>query len=512
MALGRSAAARPVLRLLLAALGGGGVAPARSRLALPLFRTSVARPALSLAAEPTGPQVPRGLPLRTFWNNGQRARNVTTKIYVEVNLGTPPQTFRLSPDTGSAYLAVPSASCSACSPSLHRYKEALSLTAVPVPCDSSLCQICDGNLCGAQVRYVDGSGFDAKLVSDIFDSGVRVTFGTIIQELERGNVPFQPPDVDGIWGLAYSSLAHGQPTIFDQLVSSGMVPRDIFAVSIGREGQQGMLFLGGEGEQLHGGPVLYTPIISQTFYVVHLEAVLVDGHRLNVPPSIYNEHQTIVDSGTTNIVLPAVAYEALKSTMLARCRDKPLVGVCSQLHDNDASKSLFENYCYIIDVEELSAFPTLSFQMPKEGGGSFLLDVQPSLYLRHDPCEDPSAWALAVTKPLGPEGSTVLGDALMAGFVVVHDRGAGRLGFAPVAGAGELEPTGRGQALRLWERRTMSSYISSALAVALAVVVSASAAALLAYTQRGRVLTVASPETGYAALHSGPAEQPDVLA
>lgn len=47
-------------------------------------------------------------------------------------------------------------------------------------------------------------------------------FSTIIKEYKEGDIPFQPYQIDGIWGLAYRSLTKdtGVLPLLDQLVQT----------------------------------------------------------------------------------------------------------------------------------------------------------------------------------------------------------------------------------------------------------------------------------------------------
>lgn len=250
-------------------------------------------------------------------------------------------------------------------------------------------------------------------------------------ELRSGGETFQPPNVDGIWGLGYKHLSNGRPTVFDQLVATGAVSRDIFAITMGRE--VGMLHLGSDGAEDHKGPAQYTPIVNESFYVVDLQAMSVGGNRLDVPSSVFNAYQTIVDSGSTDIIVPVVAHTALKQLFRQHCPTSNLVGVCSRLKDNDADKSLFEQFCYDMTPEEVAAFPVLDFEFPNEHGGTFKVHVPSYLYLQQRRCEHADAYQLAIDKPIVAHGSTVLGDVFMSAYVVIHDRESRRLGFAPAS-------------------------------------------------------------------------------
>lgn len=73
--------------------------------------------------------------------------------------------------------------------------------------------------------------------------------------------------------------------------------------------------------------------------------------------------------------------------------------------------------------------------MVLDGGVSVL--IPPQHYIVNDYCGDPKYYALAMDEMDVGDG-TILGDAAMKSYEVVHDRQAMRVGFAPVSGC----PTG----------------------------------------------------------------------
>jgi len=372
------------------------------------------------------------LPMR--WNYGRCCS--LGKFYVEVGLGTPPQRFRLSPDTGSAYLAVPSSTCSACTPSMNSFDMTQSSTTKQLACSPS-CKTCDNGKCAFSIRYVDGSGYNATVLRDRMDLDAfgavyasarpTVSFGAISIEVSQG-VPFQPPNVDGIWGLAYRSLIDNHSTPFDDLVEQKVVTKDLFTVCMGKA--FGALYLGDEGLAAHAGPLQYTPIVKEKYYSIDLRDLRLSGVSIGVAAHVFNAYDTIVDSGSTDIILPQPAYAKLKSAMIALCHKTPLVGVCHQLYDNSNAKSLFEQYCYHLTPKQLAAFPTLGFEVPDMQGGTFFLEVPPDMYLQSNRCLGAGTYGLGIDPALHADGSTVLGDVFMQAYTIVHDRAQRRLGFA----------------------------------------------------------------------------------
>lgn len=103
--------------------------------------------------------------------------------------------------------------------------------------------------------------------------------------------------MDGIIGFGYQGLSSsGGPTIFDQWVSAGQL-QDVFSMCLAEEG--GKMVLGGDGTE-GGDVVMWTPIIDESYYVVNMTDMLVNGQSIGIHSSIYNTGGAIVDSGMTS--------------------------------------------------------------------------------------------------------------------------------------------------------------------------------------------------------------------
>ena len=105
-------------------------------------------------------------------------------------------------------------------------------------------------------------------------------------------------------------------------------------------------------------PVQYTPVIQQTYYVVNLTDVLVNGVSIGVNTSVYNGGQAIVDSGTTEYVMPNTAFTALRAAFTAMCATTPLVGVCNL---PNGTASLFDGGCFNLQLVRPSSFYCLGW-------------------------------------------------------------------------------------------------------------------------------------------------------
>ena len=81
----------------------------------------------------------------------------------------------------------------------------------------------------------------------------------------------------------------------------------------------------------------------------------VNGTSLGIPWNVYNRDDTIVDSGTTELIIPSQAFEVLSHVLYSICRFRNLHGIC----DVAPQASLFHGHCYTFSQAELEAFPPL---------------------------------------------------------------------------------------------------------------------------------------------------------
>ena len=143
--------------------------------------------------------------------------NLNTLGYfsAEVCVGSPPRSFDLIIDTGSALTAFPCSDCPHCGNHQHsnapgsRFDVTHSTSSQRVECakppPGMHCRSCDNSMCSYGVSYTEGSSIRGRLVSDLFWFGsdvgpktVRATFGC--QTYESGL--FHSQQADGIAGFS----------------------------------------------------------------------------------------------------------------------------------------------------------------------------------------------------------------------------------------------------------------------------------------------------------------------
>uniref|UniRef100_A0A669QG29 Peptidase A1 domain-containing protein n=1 Tax=Phasianus colchicus TaxID=9054 RepID=A0A669QG29_PHACC len=185
------------------------------------------------------------------------------QYYGTVSLGTPPQTFRVIFDTGSADLWVPSARCCrlhlACWLHPHYYS-ALSCTHRP-------------NGTSFSIHYGSGSlrGFLSQDTLQI--SNVSLEAQTFAEAVALPGLTFATARFDGVLGLAYPAAAAGPAVpVFDNMMQRGIFRNNVFAFRLGTSGGDGgELLLGGFDEEHFEGPLHYVPVTRRAYWQLHMD-------------------------------------------------------------------------------------------------------------------------------------------------------------------------------------------------------------------------------------------------
>lgn len=391
------------------------------------------------------------------------------------------QPINVQMDTGSSTLAVPLKRCKNCRHGDHRLD--LTKTSTPssiVSCSSSTCRTnscygdcgacsahgacCSKNLhsaCSFSLTYADRSGVSGALVEA--DVGIStlvstITFGAILEE----TTSFETEDVDGIFGLAYKSLACNPSCVtplFDSLVESGQVKRDVFSVCMDQQG--GMLTLGGSHSDMYEAPLQYAPLLQSyvpMFYLVALKGATIGGEKVDLP----HFTNTIIDSGTTLVIISNPTYDALKEYFSTNycnvpglCVDKPHTkeiirhphyphpdvdhmdaaptNVSITGRETVRSISWFTpGYCVDFDEKDLNLLPTISIHL-----NGVTLDLESNVYMVPHYIQHGFTkklyWCLGIAPLAGLAAlpnDVIIGDTVLQKYFVEYDREKGRLGFA----------------------------------------------------------------------------------
>ncbi|XP_018027781.1 uncharacterized protein LOC108683019 [Hyalella azteca] len=153
----------------------------------------------------------------------------------------------------------------------------------------------------------------------------------------------------------------------------------------------------GDGSHCSAGVVHKTPILAPWYYEVAVTSMSVAGALLSLPCLAYNHHASIVDSGTTKLKLPQVAFDAVVSALEAATAGLVDAGLPENFWRGDG------HVCWTDAHIAWSLLPTLSIGIASSNSSSFSIELGPRSYLR----------PYDVTTPAG--GAASAGDAYAGG-------------------------------------------------------------------------------------------------
>ncbi|XP_060500173.1 renin isoform X1 [Panthera onca] len=318
-----------------------------------------------------------------------------TQYYGEIGIGTPPQTFKVIFDTGSANLWVPSTKCSP----LYTACEIHSLY------DSSESSSYMENGTAFTIRYGSGKVKGFLSQDEVTVGGITVTqtFGEVT---ELPLIPFMLAKFDGILGMGFPAQAVGGVTpVFDHILSQGVLKEDVFSVYYSRNSHLlgGEVVLGGSDPQYYQGNFHYVSVSKTGSWQIKMKGVSVRSATLVCEEGC----MVVVDTGASYISGPTSSLRLLMETLGAK-----------ELSPNE----------YVVNCKQVPTLPDISFHL---GGRAYTLTSVD--YVLKDSYGNDGLCTLAlhgldVPPPTGPVW--VLGASFIRKFYTEFDRHNNRIGFA----------------------------------------------------------------------------------
>lgn len=221
--------------------------------------------------------------------------SLTVLDFHEISIGTPPQTFKVVPDTGSSNLWVPSSECGSIACYLHtKY-------------DSSASSTYKKNGSEFEIRYGSGSlsGFVSQDTVQIGDMKIKnVDFAEATSE---PGLAFAFGRFDGILGLGYDTIAvnHITPPFY-RMMNEGHVDEPVFAFYLGDSEEGSELVFGGIDENHYTGKMTKIPLRRKAYWEVDLDVISFGDQSAEL-----DNTGVILDTGTSLIALPSTLAELL---------------------------------------------------------------------------------------------------------------------------------------------------------------------------------------------------------
>lgn len=311
--------------------------------------------------------------------------------FSEINIGTPPQTFKVVLDTGSSNLWVPSTQCSSIACYLH------------TTYDSSASSTYKKNGSDFEIRYGSGSlsGFVSQDTVEIGD--MKIKKQDFAEATEEPGLAFAFGRFDGIMGLGYDTISVNKIVPpFYQLINQGLIDDPVFSFYLsdtnnGEEDQSEAMF-GGIDKDHYTGNMTKIPLRRKAYWEVDLDAISFGDATAEL-----DKTGAILDTGTSLIALPTTLAELLNKEIGAK------KGYNGQ---------------YTIECEKKDSLPDLTFTLTGHnftiGPDDYILDVQGSCIS--------SFFGMDIPEPAGP--LVILGDAFLRKWYSVYDLGTNSVGLA----------------------------------------------------------------------------------
>lgn len=321
-----------------------------------------------------------GVPVENFLN---------AQYFSTIELGTPPQSFKVIMDTGSSNLWVPGSECGSIACYLHtKY-------------DSSESSTYKKNGTSFEIRYGSGSvaGYISQDTLTIGDMKIlKQDFGEATQE---PGLAFAFGRFDGILGLGYDSIAvnHVTPPFYN-MINQGLLDEPVFSFYLGdtNAGVESVATFGGIDKSFYTGKMVTIPLRRKAYWEVNLDAIIFGKESADLENT-----GVILDTGTSLIALPSTIAELLNREIGAK------KGYNGQ---------------YTIECDKRASLPDLSFTLSGYnftiGPNDYILEVQGSCIS--------SFMGMDFPEPVGP--LAILGDAFLRRWYSVYDLGNNAVGLA----------------------------------------------------------------------------------
>ncbi|KAK4687075.1 saccharopepsin, partial [Tremellales sp. Uapishka_1] len=320
-----------------------------------------------------------GVPLSDYMN---------AQYFATIEIGTPPQEFKVVLDTGSSNLWVPGTSCSSIACFLHaKY-------------DATASSTYKANGTEFAIRYGSGSleGYVSQDTVSIGDLTIKKQ--DFAEATKEPGLAFAFGKFDGILGLGYDTISvnHIVPPFYN-MIQQSLLDSPVFSFRLGSsEEDGGEAIFGGIDDDAYTGKITYVPVRRKGYWEVELESITFGEEELELENT-----GAAIDTGTSLIVMPTDVAEMLNKEI-------------------GATKSW--NGQYTVDCNTIAGLPSLSFTF---GGKPYSLKGEDYVLNAGGTCIS-SFTGMDIPAPIGP--LWIIGDSFLRKYVTIYDLGRNAVGFA----------------------------------------------------------------------------------
>uniref|UniRef100_A0A8C9SK44 Progastricsin n=1 Tax=Scleropages formosus TaxID=113540 RepID=A0A8C9SK44_SCLFO len=324
------------------------------------------------------------------------ANYADTTYYGPITIGTPPQSFGVLFDTGSANLWVDSVYCNTQACNAHPKFDPSSSSTYSSTRNTFYLPYGTGSLYGV-------FGYDTVNVG-----GIVVTNQELGLSTNEPGETFLQAQFDGILGLSYPSIAAGGATpVMDTMMQENLLQYNMFAFYLSRNEQQGSeVAFGGVDNNKYQGQIYWTPVTAETYWQI---GCYFCSYTLNIYFTGWCSQgcQAIVDTGTSFLTCP-----------------QQYMGYLMQAIGAQANQ--YGGYDVNCNANNL---PTLSFNI---NGVNFPLPPSSYILVRNQGGYQYCQVAIQSTYLPSQNGQPlwILGDVFLREYYSVYDRANNQVGFA----------------------------------------------------------------------------------
>ncbi|KAK6202713.1 aspartic proteinase precursor [Scheffersomyces amazonensis] len=316
---------------------------------------------------------------------------LNAQYFTEIQLGTPPQPFKVILDTGSSNLWVPSQDCSSLACFLHaKYDH-----------DSSSSYKANGS--EFSIQYGSGS-MEGYVSQDVLTIGDLVIPGQDFAEAtQEPGLAFAFGKFDGILGLAYDTISVNKivPPVYNA-INKGLLDSPQFAFYLGDtdkdENDGGVATFGGYDDSLFTGKITWLPVRRKAYWEVSFEGIGLGDEYAELANT-----GAAIDTGTSLITLPSSLAEIINAKI-------------------GATKSWSGQYQ--IECEKKQTLPPLTLNFAGYNftlsANDYILEVGGSCISVFTPMDFP--------KPIGD--LAIVGDAFLRRYYSIYDLKKDAVGLA----------------------------------------------------------------------------------
>ncbi|KAH7928167.1 acid protease [Leucogyrophana mollusca] len=306
--------------------------------------------------------------------------------YGDITVGTPPTTYSVDFDTGSADLFLPGTDCGSSCDGHKLYNPASSSTSKDVNKTFTM-------------MYGDGSSVLGEQYTDTVSIAGYAAKNQVLGVASQYSSAFSSSNFapDGLMGLAFKLVStYNSDSVFQTLVAQGAVPQSIFSFKLATSGSE--LRIGGMNNALYTGGFTWTDVTEEGYWQIDVDGISANGNETLKGLS------AIVDTGTTLILGQTSSvqqfYDAVGGT--------------------DVGGGLYTLPC--------DSMPSVSVTL---GGKSFTLSSDTFNFGTFDSSGETCVGGISASDSLGD--LWVLGDVFLRNVYTVFDLGNSRVGYADLA-------------------------------------------------------------------------------